>query len=121
MAVYRPFGYDEKARAALCGADEILNHTIHILQGVHGDWNENKIKTAIEIIALDNRKKIGQVFLPLRAALFGRLEGADLTASIAVLGKNETLVRIFLALNLERLRMVKKIDKAIIAAVSILA
>jgi glutamyl-tRNA synthetase len=111
-------GYGKRAREALKGNAEILAYAANMLRKMSCSWDEKNIKTLIEIIAIDTRKEIGQVFLTLRAALFGQIAGPDISASIAVFGKEETISRIIDAFLLEQLAKVK-VDKAIVATVSV--
>ena len=89
----RPLHLDEKAaslladgRARLAGIDAKLDAV--------SDWSAQSVEAVVREHAEAIGAKLGQVAQPLRAALTGRATSPGLFDVMAVLGKDETLLRL---------------------------
>jgi len=89
----RPLKLDEKAASLLADGRARLVGIAEKLQGV-SDWNSQSVETVVREHAESIGAKLGQVAQPLRAALTGRATSPGLFDVMAVLGKEETLLRI---------------------------
>jgi glutamyl-tRNA synthetase len=113
----RPAKYDEKAQAAVANGASLLSNVYFRLNGIACTWDEKIILAAIHVKATDRRKKLGEYLPPIRAALFGCMKGPDVVASIAALGKDESLARILLALAADRRKRMREITSTVVAMV----
>lgn len=62
-------------------------------------WNVEAIKSVVEVIGASLDVKLGKLQAPLRVATTGRSVGPPLFESLEVLGRDETLRRIDVALS----------------------
>lgn len=87
-----PFSYDEKATALLDkGILKILTETLSALD----DFTADNIQNACKGVAdTHNGGKLGQVAMPLRAALTGTTVSPSIFHAAEILGKDETIVRL---------------------------
>jgi glutamyl-tRNA synthetase len=74
-----------EARAALAKILTVLETT---------NWGAQELETAARNFAEQNGLKLGQVAQPLRAALTGRTNSPPLFAMLALLGREESLIRL---------------------------
>lgn len=86
--------YDEKARAVLAKGATLLPAVIRTLENLPEPWTQDVVKASLEELAGVESIKTGKLLSTIRAALFGRMEGPDIPASMAILGKEESLTRI---------------------------
>lgn len=93
----RPTSYDEKAQTTLAKGKENLPAVITALEGLNA-WDAASIKATITQIAEANGKKLGEVMPPMRAAIVGAMSGPDIPDAIAILGKDESIIRLKAAL-----------------------
>ncbi|MBB6465127.1 glutamyl-tRNA synthetase [Aminobacter lissarensis] len=93
----RPLPLDEKATGLLAGpAKDILRGAHAALATVAaGDWNAANAEAAIREFAVRENLKLGGVAQPLRAALTGKSTSPGVFDVLAVLGRDESLARIF--------------------------
>ncbi|MBE1207132.1 glutamate--tRNA ligase [Aminobacter carboxidus] len=93
----RPLPLDEKATGLLAGpAKDILRGAHAALATVAaGDWNAANAEAAIREFAVGENLKLGGVAQPLRAALTGKSTSPGVFDVLAVLGRDESLARIF--------------------------
>jgi len=63
-----------------------------------GEWNAESLKSAVEAVGAEHDVKLGKLQAPLRVATTGRSVGPPLFESLEVLGRNETIRRIDVAL-----------------------
>ncbi|WP_445500639.1 glutamate--tRNA ligase [Microvirga sp. G4-2] len=89
----RPLKLDEKAAGLLADGRARLVGIIEKLQAI-SDWNSQSVEAVIREHAEAIGAKLGQVAQPLRAALTGRATSPGLFDVMAVLGKDETLLRL---------------------------
>ncbi|WP_457092297.1 glutamate--tRNA ligase [Microvirga sp. P5_D2] len=89
----RPLKLDEKAASLLADGQSRLTGIIEKLQAV-SDWSAQSVEAVIREHADAIGAKLGQVAQPLRAALTGRATSPGLFDVMAVLGKDETLLRL---------------------------
>lgn len=89
-----PTSYDEKAAAALTRNGANLAIVIPALEAIAEPWTEDGVKAAINAVAVNTGKKIGELMPPLRAAIVGAMNGPDIPYAMAILGKTESLIRI---------------------------
>ncbi|MGA0845155.1 MAG: glutamate--tRNA ligase [Luteolibacter sp.] len=66
----------------------------------HGTWSAEKAKQLLGELAQEHGAKAGQMMLPLRVALTGRLYGPDLAAVLAILGRERCVTRVKALVNL---------------------
>ncbi|WP_115733810.1 glutamate--tRNA ligase [Aminobacter aminovorans] len=93
----RPLPLDDKAAGLLAGpAKDILRGAHTALATVAaGDWSAANAEAAIREFAGRENLKLGGVAQPLRAALTGRSTSPGVFDVLAVLGRDESLARIF--------------------------
>jgi len=89
----RPLQLDEKAAALLADGRPRLAGIAERLEAV-SDWTAQSVEAVVRAHADAIGAKLGQVAQPLRAALTGRATSPGLFDVMAVLGKDETLLRI---------------------------
>jgi glutamyl-tRNA synthetase len=93
LARHVPLPFDEKAKALLTADARAL------LAGVRAslaatDFAKESLDTALRIFADTSGKKLGQVAQPLRAALTGSTTSPGIDATLAALGRDESLARL---------------------------
>jgi glutamyl-tRNA synthetase len=90
----RPLVLDDKARALLSEeARTILAEARTKLEALT-DWTAASTEGAIRALAEETKAKLGQIAQPLRAALTGRATSPPVFDVLAVLGREESLLRI---------------------------
>jgi glutamyl-tRNA synthetase len=89
----RPLKLDEKAASLLAEGRSRLAGITEKLQAV-SDWSAQSVEAVVREHAEAIGAKLGQVAQPLRAALTGRVTSPGLFDVMAVLGKDETLLRL---------------------------
>jgi glutamyl-tRNA synthetase len=89
----RPLHLDEKAASLLADGRSRLAGVAEKLEAV-SDWSAQSVETVVREHAEAIGAKLGQVAQPLRAALTGRATSPGLFDVMAVLGKDETLLRL---------------------------
>ncbi len=87
-----PLAYDAKASALLAGAAPLLEAVADALAGT--DFSESAIDAALRQTASGLGRKLGEVAQPVRAALTGTITSPGIDATIAALGRDETLGRL---------------------------
>jgi len=92
-----PTSYDEKAQATLTKGKDNIALALPVFEALDA-WDAVLIKAAITQVAEANGKKLGEVMPPIRAALVGAMSGPDIPDAMAILGKDESLVRLKAAL-----------------------
>jgi glutamyl-tRNA synthetase len=80
------------AKAMNDGAADLLAAAIAVFESTL--WQAETIKAAIEDIGTARGLKLGKAQAPIRVALTGRTVGLPLFESMAVLGRDRTLVRL---------------------------
>jgi len=89
----RPLHLDEKAAGLLADGRSRLSGIAEKLEAV-SDWSANTVEAVVREHADALGAKLGQVAQPLRAALTGRATSPGLFDVMAVLGKDETVLRL---------------------------
>ncbi|MBF9195200.1 glutamate--tRNA ligase [Microvirga terrestris] len=89
----RPLQLDEKAAGLLADGRTRLVGIAEKLEAV-SDWSAQSVEAVVREHADALGAKLGQVAQPLRAALTGRATSPGLFDVMAVLGKDETLLRL---------------------------
>jgi glutamyl-tRNA synthetase len=89
----RPLQLDEKASSLLSDGRSRLAGIVEKLEAVP-DWSAQSVEAVVREHAEALGAKLGQVAQPLRAALTGRATSPGLFDVMAVLGKEETLLRL---------------------------
>lgn len=89
----RPLHLDEKAASLLADGRVRLVGVAEKLEAV-SDWSAENVEAVVREHAEALGAKLGQVAQPLRAALTGRATSPGLFDVMAVLGKDETLLRL---------------------------
>ncbi|MCD6071295.1 MAG: glutamate--tRNA ligase [Microvirga sp.] len=89
----RPLHLDEKAASLLADGRVRLVGIAENLEAV-SDWSAENVEAVVREHAEALGAKLGQVAQPLRAALTGRATSPGLFDVMAVLGKDETLLRL---------------------------
>jgi glutamyl-tRNA synthetase len=89
----RPLQLDEKAASLLGDGRSRLSGIIEKLEAV-SDWSSAGVEAVVREHAEAIGAKLGQVAQPLRAALTGRATSPGLFDVMAVLGRDETLLRL---------------------------
>lgn len=92
-----PTAYDEKAQAALSKGSDNLALMVEALEAL-APWDAAAIKQCATELATRTGKKLGELMPPLRAAIVGSMSGPDIPEAMAILGRNEVLVRLKKAL-----------------------
>jgi glutamyl-tRNA synthetase len=88
----RPIPVDEKAKAALTPAGELLADLARTLDQM--PWDAASLETAVRQFAETRSMKLGQAAQPLRAALTGSTASPPIFEVMAVLGRSESLARL---------------------------
>ena len=90
-----PFNYDDKAKAQLNDAGKAILKEIADKMSALNDFTSDRIQTLCKSIADAHAAgKLGQVAMPLRAALTGTTVSPSVFHAAEILGKDETLARI---------------------------
>ncbi|WP_201860161.1 glutamate--tRNA ligase [Microvirga soli] len=89
----RPLRLDEKAATLIADGRARLEGIAEKLEAV-SDWSAESVEAVVREHAEALGAKLGQVAQPLRAALTGRATSPGLFDVMAVLGKDETLLRL---------------------------
>jgi glutamyl-tRNA synthetase len=89
----RPLHLDEKAASLLADGRARLDGIAEKLEAV-SEWSAQSVEAVVREHAEALGAKLGQVAQPLRAALTGRATSPGLFDVMAVLGKDETLLRL---------------------------
>lgn len=89
----RPLHLDEKAASLLADGRSRLVGIAGKLEAI-SDWSAQSVEAVVREHAEAIGAKLGQVAQPLRAALTGRATSPGLFDVMAVLGKDETLLRL---------------------------
>jgi glutamyl-tRNA synthetase len=88
-----PLGFDAKAQAALTeDAKAMLREVAASLSA--SDFTTSGVDAALRAFAERSGRKLGQVAQPLRAALTGSTTSPGIDATLAALGREESLARI---------------------------
>ena len=88
-----PRSLDEAAAKLLTPqARAIMAKTLPVLEAT--DWNSEELEAAARGFAEQNGLKLGQVAQPLRAALTGGTQSPPIFDVLAILGRDESLVRL---------------------------
>ncbi|MBI1327170.1 MAG: glutamate--tRNA ligase [Alphaproteobacteria bacterium] len=89
-----PLDFDDKAKEILTPeAKQNLKKIAEVIQTI-GDFTAPSIEAAIKSFANENGLKMGQVGMPLRAALTGRGTSPSIFHIMEILGKDEILKRL---------------------------
>lgn len=96
----RPSDYDEKIVRKKWSAEveEVLSAYVEELKAVE-DWQKEQIKQKLEKVLEEKDIKMGKVMQPLRLTLTGSGAGPDLMDVLEILGKNEVIERIQMAID----------------------
>lgn len=96
----RPTSYDEKASAKAYKTEtpELLQQVMGNLESVE-DFSPENISEAIKDWITSENIGFGKVMMPLRLALVGEMKGPEVFDIIAILGKEESILRIQNAIN----------------------
>jgi len=90
----RPLEIEPKAQALLTPESrELIGRLCEVLKGV-SSWNGETTEAALRAFADQNNLKLGAVAQPLRAALTGRTTSPGIFDVLAVLGRQQCLVRL---------------------------
>jgi glutamyl-tRNA synthetase len=90
---------DDAAFAKSFGADFAVPTLIEIAAAFENvEWNAESLKVAVEAVGTKHDVKLGKLQGPLRIAISGRSVGPPLFEPIELLGREESLRRIKLAL-----------------------
>jgi glutamyl-tRNA synthetase len=92
---------DPKARDKVLGKPEALQRLEAAREALSGveEWSEPAIEAALQGVLDRTEAKPGQVYQPIRVALAGTTVSPGIFETLRVLGKDESLRRIDLALN----------------------
>ena len=95
-----PTAYDEKAakKAWKDDTDTLMNELVYIILKTEADSAET-LRTAIKDWITFKEIGFGKVMMPLRLALVGALQGPDVFDIMFMIGKDETIKRIEIAIN----------------------
>jgi len=94
LFVSRPLAFDEKAAALLDESGRaLLAKTTHVLQSIDA-WTIENVEEKVRGVAEEAGIGLGKIAQPLRAALTGRTTSPGIFDVIALLGKDETLLRL---------------------------
>ena len=95
-----PTSYDKKAskKAWKEDTDELMNELVSIIIETEADSSET-LRTAIKDWITFKNIGFGKVMMPLRLALVGALQGPDLFDIMFMIGKDEAITRIEIAVN----------------------
>jgi glutamyl-tRNA synthetase len=94
LTANRPLALEPKAAALLDDAARTTLAAVATALESQADWSSASLETAIRVLADAKGLKLGQVAQPLRAALTGRTVSPPVFDVMAVLGRDESLVRI---------------------------
>jgi len=88
-----PLNFEPKAEALLTGeARSRLGRLAKVL--AQADWTQVELDGALRLFAAAEGQKLGQVAQPLRAALTGSTMSPGIDATLAALGRDESLARL---------------------------
>jgi glutamyl-tRNA synthetase len=90
----RPLEIDAKAAALLTPENRLLIGRLRVALWEVKNWTAEETETAMRAFADQNGLKFGAVAQPLRAALTGRATSPGIFDVLAVLGRDESLVRL---------------------------
>ena len=90
----RPLEMDEAAAALLTGDGRALLAAAHKNLVALAKWDAESLEAAIREVAESAGVKLGKLAQPLRAALTGRMTSPGIFDVLALLGRDESLVRI---------------------------
>ena len=95
-----PESYDEKAakKAWKEDTDQIMTALVAVIQSAKADSAES-LRTTVKEWITQKEIGFGKVMMPLRLALVGALQGPDVFDIMYMIGKNETIKRIEIALH----------------------
>jgi glutamyl-tRNA synthetase len=90
-----PESYDEKASAKAFKPEtpQLLRHVLEILK-LSDDYSATAIQDSVKGWITSEGIGFGKIMMPLRLALVGEMKGPDVFEIAALLGKEETIVRI---------------------------
>jgi len=94
LTANRPLALEPKAAALLDDAARTTLAAVATALESQADWSSASLETAIRVLADAKGLKLGQVAQPLRAVLTGRTVSPPVFDVMAVLGRDESLVRI---------------------------
>jgi glutamyl-tRNA synthetase len=83
---------DAAAKLLTPDACATLAKTLPVLEAT--DWSGEQLENAARTFAEQNGQKLGQVAQPLRAALTGKTSSPPLFAMLALLAREESLIRL---------------------------
>ncbi|MFZ4542060.1 MAG: glutamate--tRNA ligase [Rickettsiales bacterium] len=89
-----PTSYDEKAAGVLTKNGANIPLVLTALEALLEPWSPEAVKAAINDVATQSGKKIGELMPPLRAAVVGAMSGPDIPDAMAILGKQESISRL---------------------------
>jgi glutamyl-tRNA synthetase len=98
-ALVRPLSLDEKAAGLLDGPARDRMRRLHDTLAGRDDWTESGLEGAVREFAATEGVKLGQVAQPLRAMLSGTTVSPGIFEVAAILGRDETCLRIADALS----------------------
>ena len=90
----RPLEIEPKAAALLTAENRELVARLRVALAAVTDWTAETTEAALRAFADQNGLKLGAVAQPLRAALTGRTTSPGIFDVLAVLGRQESLVRL---------------------------
>ncbi|WP_400075757.1 glutamate--tRNA ligase [Winogradskyella sp. R77965] len=95
-----PTNYDEKAakKAWKDNTDNLMNELVVVIQKTEADSAET-LRTSIKEWITFKEIGFGKVMMPLRLALVGALQGPDVFDIMFMIGKDESIKRIEIAVN----------------------
>ncbi len=93
LARHVPLPFEDKARALLTADSRALLGGLRESLAAT-DFSKQSVDTALRIFAETSGKKLGQVAQPLRAALTGSTTSPGIDATLAALGRIESLARL---------------------------
>jgi glutamyl-tRNA synthetase len=86
---------DDKALALLDPpAREVLDRIAKLFADPQLDWTETALEAAVKALAEEVGVKLGKIAQPLRAALTGSTVSPGIFEVLAILGRDESLLRI---------------------------
>ncbi len=94
ITVTRPLNFDEKARKQLGDdARQMIGELATAFDAVK-EWDAETLESAVRDFATARDLKLGKIAQPLRAALTGRAVSPPIFDVMAVLGREETMLRL---------------------------
>ncbi len=88
----RPIPIDDKAKALLAPAKQLLGDLAAVLRDVN--WDATSLEAAVRRFAESRGLKLGEAAQPLRAALTGSTASPPIFAVMEVLGRDESIARL---------------------------